>query len=188
MSATAATLPIVLGSSSKFRRRIIHEHYPHSDIECVSPDIDEKAIGDRSAAADPEQLVLAVAQAKADALLGRMQRQCILITSDQVTVHNGVIREKPRDIQVTAVVVTNTRTGKQAAGVDRAKQHFHRIPEDIVQQVLDKGETMHCAGGFMIDEPMLYPYLGQREGDEDSIIGMPMKLTQQLIERVTSSS
>lgn len=38
-------------------------------VECIVPDIDEKAIGDR--ASDPERLVLAVATAKADALVAR---------------------------------------------------------------------------------------------------------------------
>jgi septum formation protein len=67
--------------------------------------------------------------------------------------------------------------------------------------VLAKGDIMHCAGGtlgaglsesfvsysdflqigFMIDEPLFQPYLGTRLGDEDSVIGMPLKLTLRLL-------
>lgn len=43
---------------------------------------------------------------------------------------------------------------------------------------------MHCCGGFMIDDELIAPYLRQRIGDEDSIIGLPMKLLMSLIEQV----
>ena len=34
----------------------------------------------------------------------------------------------------------------------------------------------------MVDEPLLEPYLDRREGELDSIIGLPITLTKSLIE------
>lgn len=86
-----------------------------------------------------------------------------------------------RSLQVTSVVVTNTATGHRVQGTDIARQHFHPIPEDVVTQLIAKGDVMYCCGGFMIDDPLLAPYLGEREGAEDSIIGMPLALLRDLI-------
>ena len=36
----------------------------------------------------------------------------------------------------------------------------------------------------MVDEPLFWPYLTTRVGDEDSIIGLPMKLTLKLMREV----
>jgi septum formation protein len=85
---------------------------------------------------------------------------------------------------VSAIYVLNTLNGKSAEGVDVCKQHFNRIPDDIVEQVLDKGIIFHCSGGFMIDEPLLQPYLGERAGTEDSILGLDMELLKRLMDQV----
>lgn len=122
---------------------------------------------------------------------------CILITCDQVIHYQNTIREKPESSQqcreylasyekypavtVCGVVALNTRTGKMEKGYDIAKQHFKHIPPNIVDQLIAKGDIMHCAGGFMIDDPLIRPYLGEREGTEESIIGMPMHLVKELI-------
>ena len=72
-------------------------------------------------------------------------------------------------------------TGQRVHGTDIARQHFHPVPADVVAQLIAKGDIMYCCGGFMIDDPLLQPYLGEREGSEDSIIGMPLNLLRDLI-------
>ena len=98
------------------------------EFEVMDPSIDEKAIRFE----DPQKLTLALANAKADALLSRISEPVILITSDQVISWNGKILEKPENNEeareflrgyspsqspktVTAVVVVNTETGKKTA-------------------------------------------------------------------------
>lgn len=76
--------------------------------EVIKADIDEKAIRHDQ----PRELVLALAHAKADAIIQQLQQQQqeqaaaagqpgssigLLITCDQVAVHEGQIREKPED-------------------------------------------------------------------------------------------
>lgn len=114
--------------------------------------------------------------------------------------YDGRIREKPATpeecrsylrsyetapaVTVTAVVVTHTLTGASVEGVDVAKQWFKPIPEAVMEQLIAKGDVMYCCGGFIVDDPLIQPYLGPREGDEDSIIGLPMALTLRLMKQL----
>jgi septum formation protein len=114
--------------------------------------------------------------------------------------YDGQIREKPQSeeecraylksyetapaVTVSSVVVTHAATGTQREGVDVARQWFRPIPEEVVGQLLAKGDVMYCCGGFLIDDPLIEPYLAAREGDADSIIGLPLRLTRQLIQEV----
>lgn len=86
-------------------------------------------------------------------------------------------------VTVSGVVVTNVRTGCQHVGVDVAKQWFKPIPEHVVQHLINAGDVYYCCGGFLIDDPVLEPFLDRRDGSRDSIIGLPMELTQTLIEK-----
>jgi septum formation protein len=88
----------------------LRKDYPFS-YEVIKADIDEKAIRHDT----PRDLVLALAHAKADAIIAQLKQQQqqekeaaaagqqgsdvgLLITCDQVVVHEGQIREKPEDI------------------------------------------------------------------------------------------
>lgn len=113
----AATQPrIILGTASSSRRFVMDQLCKeHSfSYEVLKADIDEKAIRHEQ----PQQLVLALAHAKADAIIQALQQQQqqetgtsqpgssssssgagLLITCDQVVVHDGQIREKPEDVE-----------------------------------------------------------------------------------------
>lgn len=82
-------------------------------------------------------------------------------------------------------------------GVDIAQQYFSLIPDDMVDKIIDQGDIMFCAGGFIIDIgtrcfllffrlmsyiDLVQPYLLKQEGTQDSIIGMPMALFNRLYE------
>jgi septum formation protein len=94
---------LILGSSSKFRQRLLRE-LGYLDFEIMVPDIDEKAVtvAVMRSHSPPDQLVLAIARAKAEKLksiLGK-EADAILITCDQVVVYQGQIREKPESKEV----------------------------------------------------------------------------------------
>ena len=149
-------MEIILGSSSRFRRKVMDGM--GLTYTTMSPDIDEKAItvgmGDR-ARSDPAELTLAIARAKAAALRPQIARPALLITSDQVAVYDGVVREKGEDAAevrrffadynlttpatvCAAVVVTNLATGKEVSGVDWAKQYFKPVPAEVVDQLIEQ--------------------------------------------------
>jgi len=187
-------MKIILGSQSKGRRGVMASM--GFQFETMSSSIDEKAIR----FADPQRLTLALANAKADALLPKILEPAILITSDQVVVWNGKILEKPANevearefLQgyaihppqtVTAVVAVNTVTKERREGVDMAKVIFKEIPESVIEEIIKEGDIFTRAGGFSIEDPKLKDYIVKIEGAIDSIIGLPKKLTAQLIKGV----
>ena len=96
-------MTLILGTSSQFRRKLFQENFSEflskdEKIEqFVSPDIDEKAIRD----SDSEKLCQKIAVAKCEAILkeyeGKLPKDSIILTFDQVVVCDGELREKPVD-------------------------------------------------------------------------------------------
>lgn len=84
---------VILGSSSPWRKQVLSQ-IVGSDFSVLSPNIDEKEIRDP----DPAALTIKLAHAKAKALLSKISGEALLITSDQVVVCNGMIREKPETV------------------------------------------------------------------------------------------
>lgn len=166
------------------------------DFEVMWADIDEKAIRFD----DPVQLTLALANAKADALVAKIKEPAILIALDQVVICNDKILEKPADENeareyfamysiypaetVTSVVAVNTATGKRAEGTDIAKIWIDSVPEDVVCRYIAEGNSFSCSGGFDHEHPLLVSYIKKIEGEPESITGLPVALTKSLIESV----
>lgn len=196
---------IVLGTASKFRHALFIEHFPHLPFSHLSPNIDEKAIHLGNIprdSCDPQKLTLALAHAKADALSKKASPNTILITSDQVVVYNNHIREKPSSESecrlylhdyskhpvrtVTAVVLTAFGAdgdSKRYEGVDVAIQHLLPVPEQVIDQLIAKGDVMYCAGGITVEDELLAPYLGERQGTLESIMGLPVALLEHLLQK-----
>lgn len=222
---------IILGTSSRWRRALFSEKFPSltKHLECMSPDIDERAVnvdngGNGREKADPKKLVLAVARAKAEALMQSLNsekgseeqvsstRKTLLVTMDQVVYVDGKIREKPRDkdecrgflksyrscplMTVTGVVVAipeneceveRKNASKMIEGVDIAEQYFTDIPDGVIEELLEKGEVMSCAGGITVESELLKPYLGRRVGSMESIMGLPHILLKKLMNQASES-
>lgn len=189
-----SSMNIILGSSSRWRQQMLKE--ANMEFSVVIPDIDERSIRHP----DPKELVRLVSRAKNDAVLLKVQDPSLVITSDQVTVFEGVIREKPESEEearmflrsysnamvqtVTGVCVTNTVTMASKEGIDVVEIYFDLIPEEAIDLLIEQGDILTCAGGFMIEHPLIDPYIKEIRGARDSIIGMPLGLTQQLLEQV----
>ncbi|XP_025012614.1 7-methyl-GTP pyrophosphatase isoform X2 [Ricinus communis] len=96
-TASSSSVKIILGSSSVARRKILAEM--GYEFTVTSADIDEKCIRKEK----PEELVMALAEAKADAIIAKLQAdnnqekdaELILAAADTVVVYEGAIREKP---------------------------------------------------------------------------------------------
>ena len=187
-------MKIILGSQSEGRKQMMGEM--GYEFEVMAANIDEKAIRHKN----PRELVLALANAKADALLPRIKEPSILITADQVVVRRDEMREKPKDEEeatyflktyheapaecVNGIAVTNTATGKRITAVDVSKVFFRKMPEEAVGQFVKQEYIYQRAGGFAIQDPLLEPYIEKIEGTIDSIIGLPKELTKQMIKEV----
>ena len=76
---------------------------------------------------------------------------------------------------VGSVVVRNMGTGKQVEAVDTARIHFQPIPEEVVAQLVEEGLVFRCAGGLMIEHPLVEPLITRIEGTPDSVMGLPRR-------------
>lgn len=186
--------PLILGSSSPFRRKVLHD--AGLSFATLSPDIDEAAISSD----DPELLARAIAAAKMDALEKQFTEPAIALSADQVVAVAGTIRGKPPTRErareylesyrhhyaetISAIVVANTATGHRAIGVDRARIFINPLDDETIEKILDEGTVFHCAGGFAIDHPLMAPFVNRIEGTTDSVIGMPLVLAARLIREV----
>ncbi len=187
-------MKLILGSSSWSRQAILKRN--GLVFEIISPEIDEKTIRFEN----PVELVTAIAEAKMDAVLAKLSEQAFVITSDQVVVSDKLILEKPESIQeateflirhrsippetVTAVCVSNSVTGQRITVVDFAKAFFSSIPDDLIDRLIDNGRIMSCSGAYIINDPLMDPYVDHIEGTLDSIEGLPFEVTLSLLKQV----
>lgn len=205
MIHTALAPPLIIGTSSPFRLSLFRTHFPDLRYTTAKPAIDEKRILPPSGirdTANPAKLALSIAHAKSDALAHLMRNDEILVTFDQVVTYNGNAREKPETeeicrqylrsyesyplVTVSAVVVAGK--SKRVDGLDVAKQYFTRIDEHVIDQLIQKGDVMWCAGGITVEDELLDPYKLDREGSLESIMGLPVDLLRQLLHDMGVSS
>jgi septum formation protein len=187
-------LPLILGSSSVWRQEILKK--AGIKFKAISPEIDEQAIRHKN----PQNLVLAIAQAKAEALLAKVTDPAIIITCDQVILCNNEVREKPKDereavkfllayadfpaVSVTGVCVTNSQSRAQVCEVDVAKVFFNPMPMDLITQLIEDGGIMGSSGAFLHRDPLIAQYIYKIEGEDGSVSGMPLLLVERLIKNV----
>ena len=194
--------PLVLGSGSATRKAILQEL--GFKFEVCKPDIDEKAIRFD----DPAELVMALGKAKASALLeshhaDRFREEgALLLTGDQVVVCADTILEKPESEEearqfislyaknppstVGSCVVTDPRSGQQWAAVDRASVTFSTIPDSLVDSLIEEGEVFYCAGGLMVEHPLLQPHIVRLDGGMDSIMGLCKETVVRLLREASA--
>ena len=191
---------IILGSASISRKQILEE--AGFVFEVMTADIDEKKIRHD----DPKELTLAIAHAKADFLLKKIQEEALLITADQVVICNDQVFEKPRDskevayflrcysnnmaITVTAVTVTNTANKHRVFGIDIAKVYFNKILDDDIKKLASNPKFLCCAGGFQVEDEnnKLSSQIKKIVGGVDSVKGLSLTLTKRLLEEVLLKS
>ncbi|KAB2083491.1 hypothetical protein ES319_A05G270800v1 [Gossypium barbadense] len=108
---------IILGSSSIARRNILAEM--GYEFSLMSADIDEKGIRKEK----PEELVMALAEAKADSIVSKLQtmnnqdkdeKPTILIAADTVVVYEGVVREKPANEKEAREFIKEKENGTES--------------------------------------------------------------------------
>ncbi|KAI4327599.1 hypothetical protein L6164_020039 [Bauhinia variegata] len=200
MATENSSFKIILGSSSKARKHILREM--GYEFTVMTADIDEKCIRREK----PEELVMALAEAKADAIVARLAAggaleedapATLLITADTVVVYQGIIREKPTSEEearefikgysgghaavVGSVVVTNLKTGRRYGGWESAEVYFLEIPDEVIDSLIDEGITFNVAGGLMLEHPLTLPFVDAVVGSTDTVMGLSKVLTENLL-------
>lgn len=185
-------LPIILASSSIYRRQLIEK----IGISCSydAPNIDETA----KPAEPATQLALRLAKQKAQALWSQHPDH-LIIGSDQVAELNGQILGKPGNhpnavAQLkacsghivhfhTALAVLNTRSGRLQSSLSHYEVRFRTLSDTQIENYLQIEQPYDCAGSFKSEGLgiCLFDYI--RGDDPNSLIGLPLiELTNMLNE------
>jgi septum formation protein len=127
----------------------------------------------------------------------------IVLTGDQVVTCNGEILEKPESIEqardfvaryahhapstVGSCVLTHLPSGVSVSGVDTATINFLKtIPADLVDRLVqDDQPVLSCAGGLMVEHPLVKEYIQSIDGTEDSVMGLSKDLVLQLLKELS---
>jgi septum formation protein len=187
---------IVLGSSSPWRAEMMREM--GLDFEVMIPGVDEKSIRHP----DPQKLVSALARFKARAIIPRLGPGIILITSDQVAVCNGRIREKPKNMEqgrrflrtyrdypmtcINAVYAYNTTTRRDRMVHSTATVWFKNLSETEIDHILRRTPALQCAGGCAAGHPTFKKYEDRVFGGKDDLYGLPQDLTRKMISQLSA--
>lgn len=150
------------------------------------------------------EMPILIAMAKAEEIVDRLKdaqsSPRLIITADQIVLFDGTVREKPDSEEearsylrsysnravstVSAIVVTHYPSMKQASAVDVATVFWETISEEVVEKVVKKGTVLSCAGGFQIEDDDLCLLIQSIDGGVDSVMGMPVNLTLDLLHEV----
>ncbi len=178
------TLPLILGSGSKYRREILDKL--HLKYEVVKPDIDESAITSES----PQQLVGRLAEAKARAVEKLMaHKQAVIIGSDQVAVCDGQILGKPGNAEnavkqllgfvgktvtfYTGLAVLNTATEECEVRVEPFNVEFRHLSENEIERYVELEKPFDCAGSFKSEGLGISLFNSLKGNDPNTLIGLP---------------
>ena len=167
MALSSATNKFFVLGSGSYTRKLILTNAGYT-FSILKADIDERSLGNRADASRASELVLLLANAKADAILPQIPEAYkteILLTADQVVVHDNRILEKPKDRMeaqhfidgygrlpcstVGSIVLTDIQSGKRVTGVDTATIHFDPIPQTVIDRLLDEGMYVFFSCSFI---------------------------------------
>jgi septum formation protein len=186
---TAAQLPLVLASTSPFRKELLQRLA--IPFETAAPDVDESPRADDT----PAALVRRLSEAKARAI-GKL-RQGLIIGSDQVATTGNDILGKPgtypRAIEQlrylsgrlvtfhTGLCLLNSVTDEVQLDVIPYKVQFRQLEEGQIERYLQADQPYNCAGSFK-SEGLGITLFERMDGDDPSaLIGLPLiRLTSML--------
>ena len=155
--------------------------------------VDEDAV---TAGSLPE-LVVALAEAKAEVVAGRPEvAGAVVVGCDSLLDVDGEIHGKPASIDDararlerlrgrsavlrTGHCVIDTVTGRRAADVASTEVRFGDYTDDELTAYLATGEALHVAGSFTLDGRSA-PFLDGIVGDHGNVIGLSLPLLRRLL-------
>jgi septum formation protein len=167
--------------------------------------VDEDAVAARLRDARPEELVAALAEAKAAAVLAEVAADhpdSVIIGCDSMLAIDGEVVGKPGTVErartrwkamaggagvlLTGHAVVRVDGGGPAAtaiGTERTTVRFGQPDERELEAYLGTGEPLAVAGGFTLDGLGGW-FVDGIDGDPSSVIGISLPLTRRLLAEV----
>jgi septum formation protein len=178
---------LVLASRSPQRQALLRQ--AGFDFTIDAADVDEENYPRQLL---PSELVLHLAKAKLAAVSPRHPDDVVL-AADTIVAFGDTILGKPRDAQhalqmlrllagTTHIVITGVAVGRAVTGFLRADRvmsavRMRWLGENEIIQYVQSGAWRGKAGGYGTE-----PFLKRMSGCQTNIVGLPMPLTQRLLE------
>jgi septum formation protein len=162
--------------------------------------VDEDALVASLANPTPEETVVALSAAKAEAI--EHDDECVVIGCDSMLLFEGELVGKPGTAEVarerwrrvsgkSGALITGHTVLRVAGGsvIDRASAaesttvRFGTPTDEELEAYIATGEPLHVAGGFTIDGLGGW-FIDGIEGDHSSVIGISLPLTRRLLGQV----
>jgi septum formation protein len=184
------TRPLLLGSSSRYRRELLSRL--RLPFEVVLPEVDEAPLSGES----PHDLACRLALAKAHAVAARYP-QAVVIGSDQVADHAGEALGKPGDheravaqlrrmrgqtvVFQTAVAVVCAQAGFEQLELAAVKVRFRMLSDAEIEHYLRAEQPYDCAGSAR-SEGLGIALLDAIESDDPTaLVGLPLIRTCRML-------
>ena len=189
------TVLLASASTSRFKLLIDSGISPLVQVS----DVDEEAIADELALPTTEQLVVALAIAKGEAVAQNItvttSTNVLMIAADSMLEFEGVGYGKPGTPEVATERwqamrgksgylhsghwVKDLVTGEVRTGVAGAHVHFGDVSDAEIEAYVASGEPLGVAGGFT-HEGRSSAFITRIDGDVAAVAGMSMLLLRQL--------
>lgn len=196
---TPGILPVVilvLASASPARLGVLRAAGIEPVVQVSG--VDEDAVAAALVDPTPDELVAALAEAKASAVLPSIGEEAVVVGCDSMLLFDGEVVGKPGTAEVarkrwaamaggTGVLLTGhavLRTGGgHAVGTERTTVRFGQPSERELEAYLASGEPLAVAGAFTIDGLGGW-FVESVDGVPSSVIGISLPLTRRLLAEV----
>lgn len=182
--------PLVLGSTSRYRRELLQRL--HLPFDVVSPDVDETPLPGEPPAALAQRLALAKARAVA-----ALRPDAVVIGSDQVADLAGEPLGKPGNheravhqlrrmsgqtaVFQTAVAVVCAATGFERCELAEVRVVFRTLSDAEIERYLRTEQPYDCAGSAK-SEGLGIALLDRIDNDDPTaLVGLPLIRTARLL-------
>jgi septum formation protein len=186
---TATSLPIVLASTSPFRKELLQRI--GITFETAAPEVDESPLANET----PAALVKRLSEAKARAIGKSFQG--LIIGSDQVATTGNNILGKPgthaNAVEQlhklsgklvsfhTGLCLLNSVTGEAQIDVIPFRVQFRPLDEEQIERYLRADQPYNCAGSFKSEGLGITLFERMQGDDPTALIGLPLiRLTDML--------
>ena len=175
---------VVLASASPRRRELLSQI--GIEFEVMPSKSDERITKDL-----PGEIVMELAEGKAEEVFGNLQEKCLVIGSDTIVVHKGKIMGKPADESEAVEMLTELcgDVHQVYTGVafvweenDKVRSHvFYECTDVHVYPASREEIDLYVASGDPLDKAGAYGIQGQFaafikkiDGDYNNVVGLPV--------------
>ncbi|MFP5347587.1 MAG: Maf family protein [Actinomycetes bacterium] len=168
----------------------------------VVSSVDEPALVERYRVAEPGDVALLLARAKAEDVGGRddLPEQAVVLGCDSVLEMDGEVHGKPADAAQAVARWRRMRgrsgvlhtghwlvderqdggTGATVGAVASTTVHFATLTDDEIDAYVATGEPLRVAGAFTVDG-LGGPYVRGIDGDHHNVVGLSLPLLRDLL-------